>query len=131
MIYVYGNEVDIKNVQEYANSQGVIGFEYRVWNPARYTINKSDIVVGGPGAINGVTDAQLNGAVRIWGATRRETINAFVDYAKKLGPTGYYPNDNIAIREAGATVGSADYGSMATLGVIGIGVIALLSMFRK
>jgi len=114
---VYGPSVDLGNAKSILGTAGynyiqtdILGFVM----PTSFTCN--DVILGGPGAIGGIGNVNLNGATRIAGIDRYDTIRLIKNYAgipteqDKLisgdsiasGSYGVVTGDNVNIRDGGS-----------------------------
>lgn len=79
---VYGNSIDIGIAK---GILGADGYNYILTDGEGFiipTFTSNDIIVGGVGASGGVGDVELNGAIRLWGATRELTAEVIRNYVK-------------------------------------------------
>jgi hypothetical protein len=68
---ILGNETDIQNLYEVIFE--IIGYKVKVYSQNTDELTNTCIAIGGSGAVNGITDTNLNGAARIFGIDREET----------------------------------------------------------
>lgn len=79
---VYGNSIDIGNAKSIL---GANGYNYILTDQPGFSLpifTSNDIIVGSTGAIGGVGEVELNGAIRLWGATRDLTAEAIRNYVR-------------------------------------------------
>jgi hypothetical protein len=115
---VIGNDIDIANAKDIANRYGVYDLEFKQYNPDM-AVTSDTIVVGGSGALGGVPDSELHGAVRLWGADRSDTGNAFINWLSTLSnpinnlPIVVSPVDNTPIVPTTTTTQTTSGGGTA------------------
>jgi len=111
---VYGSTIDISNAKRIL---GTIGYNYIQTNkpgfvmPTSFTSN--DIILGGTVSVGGIGNVNLNGAIRLEGTSRDETIKAIINLAGKKNVYGA----GIDLENAKNILGTADYNYIATDGL--------------
>jgi hypothetical protein len=94
---IYGNSIDLEN------AQSVLGSRYKYVNTEgmaqeliQSLLKNGDLVVGGTGATGGVGDIDLNGATRVAGSNREETLELLKKLILGYSDGGLVPYTGLA-----------------------------------
>ncbi|APM41177.1 hypothetical protein BS101_03155 [Clostridium kluyveri] len=79
---VYASGTDLENAKKYLSNFGYSFID--TTDVSKMNLTSNDVVVGGVGVMNGISEALEANATWLWGMNRTETEQDIINYAKKL-----------------------------------------------
>lgn len=79
---VYASGTDLENAKKYLSNFGYSFID--TTDVSKMNLTSNDVVVGGVGVMNGISEALEANATWLWGMNRTETEQDIISYAKKL-----------------------------------------------